>query len=315
MPDILNRDKAAKIPESIRFGTSSWTYPGWNELVYFKKYKNEKEFRANALSEYAACPWFRTVGIDSAFYSPPSLDQLRRYAAQVPGNFYWISKVWEEITVPSYAKHKRYGAKAGKGNPNFLNADLFNASVLEVCKNDEIKPHVGPFVFEFQTFDGPMAKEPQIFLEKLNNFLSQLPKDFRYSIELRTPALLTPEYFQTLNKHEVTHCFNHWTRMPALVDQMKHAAMAGGLAADFLVARILTPLGLSYRGAVERFSPYNKIKEPNPNMRKDVIRLLKRALQKGNEVFVVINNRVEGNAPLTIEAIGSALLEELDGKP
>jgi hypothetical protein len=50
-------------------------------------------------------------------------------------------------------------------------------------------------------------------------------------------------------------------------------------------------------------------------MRKDVIRLLKRALQKGNEVFVVINNRVEGNAPLTIEAIGSALLEELDGKP
>jgi hypothetical protein len=103
--------------------------------------------------------------------------------------------------------------------------------------------------------------------------------------------------------------------MPALVDQMKYAAVAGGLTANFFVARILTPLGLSYRGAVERFSPYNEIKEPNPNMRKDVIRLLKRALQKGNEVFVVINNRVEGNAPLTIEAIGSALLEELDGKP
>ena len=39
-------------------------------------------------------------------------------------------KVWEEITIPSYAKQPRYGSRAGQPNPRFLDATLFNELVL-----------------------------------------------------------------------------------------------------------------------------------------------------------------------------------------
>ena len=39
-------------------------------------------------------------------------------------------KVWEEITIPSYAKQPRYGPRAGQANARFLDAKLFNDLVL-----------------------------------------------------------------------------------------------------------------------------------------------------------------------------------------
>lgn len=37
--------------------------------------------------------------------------------AQVPRDFGFCSKVWEELTVPAYANLPRYGAKGGTANP------------------------------------------------------------------------------------------------------------------------------------------------------------------------------------------------------
>ena len=62
---------AAGIPPLIRFGTSSWTYPGWKGLVYHRDYGG-KGTAAPMLAEYSEFPLFRTVGIDSSFYGPPT---------------------------------------------------------------------------------------------------------------------------------------------------------------------------------------------------------------------------------------------------
>src|SRR2546430_4889844 len=61
---------AQRIPPSIRFGTSTWTYDGWAGEVYHRSYRSAQP--ARRLEEYARYPLFRTVGIDSAFYEPPS---------------------------------------------------------------------------------------------------------------------------------------------------------------------------------------------------------------------------------------------------
>lgn len=99
--------------------------------------------------------------------------------------------------------------------------------------------------------------------------------------------------------------------MPPLIDQMKALAAGGGLNAGFYVARILTPLGLSYADAVKRGEPYDCIVGELPEMRRDVIRLAHRALDKNADAYILINNRAEGCAPLTIDALTVMLSEEL----
>ena len=118
----------------IRFGTSTWTYEGWQGQVYTRHYA-KSTFTRECLGEYCQYqyqgePLFRTVGNDSTFYRPPTANQLRHYLSQIPEDFQMCFKVWEEITIPSYAKQPRYGARAGQSNPRFLDANLFNELVL-----------------------------------------------------------------------------------------------------------------------------------------------------------------------------------------
>ena len=311
----FNLDAAASLPPNIRFGTSSWTYPGWQGLIYHREYRNEKELKASCLEEYSSFPWFRTVGIDSTFYGPPRVSTLQRYAEQVPDDFLWVSKVWEEITIPVYARHKRYGDKAGKTNPNFLNSALFIEKVLAPYSEQGLRQKTGPFVFQFQRLGSDYTKPPERFFDKLSAFLEKLPAEFQYAVEVRSPELLTVEYFGLLNNFGATHCFNHWTQMPPLREQMLLAAQAGGLSAPFYVSRILTPHGISYQQAVKRFSPYSKIVEPIPGMRKDLVTLAKRALQREVNAFIIVNNRCEGNAPQTIDAVGQMIVEGAANSP
>jgi len=304
-------DIANKLPKNILFGTSSWTYPGWQGSIYQDSYKDEKDLKARCLSEYSKFPWFRTVGIDSSFYGPLRENTIERYASMVPKDFCWVSKVWEQITVPVFPKHKRYGKKAGLKNSDFLNPALFIETVLAPYKKSSLEHHAGPFVFQFQHLDSPFKEKPEIFFEKLNYFLKNLPEDFQYAVEIRNKEFLNHEYFNILNSNAATHCFNHWSYMPGLKSQMLAAASAGGLKAPFYVSRLLTPLGLNYKQAVSKFQPYKEISKPNMEMRSDIGKLIKRAIKKSVKTYIIVNNRSEGHSPGTISEIGKETIRSL----
>lgn len=286
----------------IRFGTSSWNYPDWKGSIYRKEYRSEKEFTRYSLREYAADSRFTTVGIDRFFYAPPNISLLREYADMVPDDFVWVSKVWERITIPRYPSHPRYGKLKGLENPQFLDPQVFEQQVLAPYRDPQVKPHTGPFVFQFGTVSKSLAVYDH-FLERLERFLTALPAEFQYAVEIRNPEFLTDSYFALLNRSGVTHCFNHWHYMPPLKEQMQSAATAGGLEAPFYVARILTPLGVSYQQAVKKYQPYDSLKQPLEEMRKDVVRFVRRAIERQVPAFVIVNNRAEGNAPMTIDAL------------
>ncbi len=176
----------------IRFGTSTWTYEGWQCQVYERQY-TKTAFTCDCLGEVCQYlshghPLFRTVGNDSTFYRPPSANQLPRYLTQIPEDFEMCFKVWEELTIPTYAKHARYGPRAGQSNPNFLNAEAFNKLVLQPYRDAQFAPHTGPFLFEFQRHGMP-AEE---FCARLDAFFAQLPRDFRYAVEIRNSGLWAP---------------------------------------------------------------------------------------------------------------------------
>jgi len=308
-PEELRDPPQGQLPAEIYLGTSTWAFPGWKGIVYHNHYKSEKDFTHNSLKEYSTIPWFRTMCIDSLFYNPPSPSTLTRYAEQTPDYFRWVSKVWERITIISYPKHARYGSLAGQRNPDFLNAELFKERILSAYSDPSVRERTGPFVFQFAPFARSTLPYEE-FIERLAIFLRSLPTEFMYAVEIRNAELLSPQYFQALNEARVSHCFNHWSSMVPLKAQMIAAANAGGLQADFFVARLLTPLGVSYQGAAKLFEPYSELKQPNAQMRADVLSIAKRAIATGKRAFITANNKAEGNSALTMASIGRLLLQE-----
>ncbi len=291
------------IPSSIRFGTSTWTYDGWFGDVYHRRYRGPQP--ASRLEEYARYPLFRTVGIDSAFYDPPSEEELRSYARALPPGFPCVSKVWDRITAKRLGQDAPQPGLAGIRNPDFLNAALFKDSVLGPYSR-VFRDHAGCFVFEFQSMRGKDLPDPLQWADQLDDFLKELPRDFRYAVELRNPELLTGVHGEVLKRHGVAHVFNSWTEMPAIGDQVD---LGWTLPTDFTVARALLKPGRRYSDAVKQFQPYDRVQEPVPSLRNDLVRLVSQAHQRRVEAFILANNRAEGNAPGTIRAVARMWLE------
>ena len=74
---------------------------------------------------------------------------------------------------------------------------------------------------------------------------------------------------------------------------------------DLCGARFLLKPGRSYRDAVELFSPYQRVQEPNPDARAAGAKLIKEGVAAGRrqKTFIYVNNRLEGNALITIDAV------------
>lgn len=88
--------------------------------------------------------------------------------------------------------------------------------------------------------------------------------------------------------------------MPPLADQ--HTRMQV-FPAVFTVLRLLTPLKRSYEAAKRRAEPYTKIVGELPQMQRETVHLVRQAVSEGRHVYVLVNNRSEGNAPLTVQAL------------
>ncbi len=283
----------------IHFGTSTWAYEGWQGIVYHKAYP-KKRFKQDCLAEYAHYEHhgerlFTTVGFDFTFYGPPTPQLLAHYAAQLPPGFCACAKVWQEITVPVFPSGLRYRKMAGP-NPHFLDLEYFLEMVLPPF-DEAFQEHTGPFIFEFQR-SGIEARE---FLPKLDRFLSGLPRRYDYAVEVRTPMLLGSRYGDILKANGVAHVYNHLYGMPSLAEQ--HQALGCSFSAPFTVMRLLTPRDMAYHDAVKVYQPYHRLVRPLPDMRKDTIRLINQAVDDHVRAHVLVNNRSEGSAPLTVQAL------------
>lgn len=291
-----------RLPKKLRFGTSSWTFPGWAGLVYHRRYPNQRAFLRDSLGEYAQHPLMRTVGIDRGYYTPVPEEDLAHYASQVPQDFRAAMKVWQGVSMPGYPKHPRYGAKAGEDNPGFLDAELFTQSQFEAVRS-AFSRSMGPWVLEIPPSPTPL--DPTWFSEKLDAFLEAAPRDFPFAVELRDRKLLTAQYARTLQKHRASHVFNYWSRMPKLREQM---AVEGLLEGPLLVLRLLLPPGGRYADLKEAYAPFDRLLSPQPQMRQDVVQLVQAALDRDKECYVIVNNKAEGSSPLTVRSLAELLV-------
>jgi hypothetical protein len=88
--------------------------------------------------------------------------------------------------------------------------------------------------------------------------------------------------------------------MPAIGVQVQ---LPEASASGFTVARALLRPGRLYEEAVAKFSPYQQVQDPNPEVRQALRGLISRSRDRHEPSYIFVNNRLEGNAPQTIEAI------------
>ena len=284
--------------QNIFIGTSSWKYEGWLGQIYTsERYEtrrkfSRKRFEAECLAEYAEI--FPVVCGDFSFYHFPSPEYWSKLFASAPPQLKFALKVPEQVTADVFPRHPRYGSRAGTENETYLNSEALRALFLEPLQPYHAR--LAPLIFEFGARSASMPE----FVSHLDLFLSSLPNDFQYAAEVRNRAYLSAPYFQCLHAHHVAHVFNAWTRMPALAEQI---AMPDSFTAPFTVVRALLRQGRPYEEAVDKFSPYREVADPNPEGREALRELIRRMKEERRTSYIFVNNRFEGNAPQTIEAI------------
>jgi uncharacterized protein YecE (DUF72 family) len=302
--EALKMKAAALAERGVLLGTSSWKYAGWRGMLYdesrylWRDKVAESRFEKNCLSEYAEV--FKTVCVDAAYYTFPSLKYLAGLASQVPTGFQFGFKVTDAITLKKFPNLPRFGQRAGKPNEQFLDAEAFERGFLKPCES--IRSHVGILMFEFSRFYSTDFEHGRDFVSVLDSFLSKLPKGWPYGIEMRNKNWLKPEYFDCLARHGVTHVYNSWTEMPPVAEQM--ALPGSETNPELVAARFLLKPGRKYEEAVKSFQPYDKTKEVNDDARNAGAALIsagKKSLKR--KTFIFVNNRLEGNALETIKAM------------
>jgi uncharacterized protein YecE (DUF72 family) len=284
---------AERIPPTVRFGTMSWSYPGWTGIVYGANV-TPKDLADHGLTAYAKHPLFRAVEIDRTYYEPLRDTALRSYAEQTPDDFRFVVKAHEACTLRQFPKHARYGKRRGETNDRYLDpAYAADACVAPMVQG--LGSKAAALLFPFPPQD--VAEKAEAFAARLHDFLRRLPAGVTYAVELRNKHLFTADYVAALADVGAVHCHNAWPGMPPVLAQLKRTPPP---ARRLLLVRWLMREGDAYEKAAERYAPFDKLVEEDTPNRAVIARASSGAAAHGVPAIVLVDNKAEGCAPESI---------------
>ena len=296
---------AASLPDGLRMGTSSWSFPGWQGIVYSRK-RGTAHLAREGLREYVQHPLLRTVGIDRSYYAPIPADDLQAYAAQLPDGFSCCIKAPAAVTSPILTGFGRHSE-----NPDYLSPDRLATDLLEPI-SAHFSGHAGPIILQFPPPARGRPSSPDRFVEGLDRLLEGIRTAFPLAVEIRDKWALTDSYRRVLVRHGAAHVYNYWSAMPLPGAQARFVPPE---EQPFVLIRLLLRPGTWYEEQREVFAPFNRIAAPDDAMRRDVLAIIKRAATAGRLTYLLVNNKAEGSAPLTIEALAERLVvDETNGR-
>ncbi len=289
---------AARLPRKLRMGTSSWSFPGWEGIVYDRR-ASQSSLAQHGLEAYAAHPLLRTVGVDRTYYRPIKADDFRGYADAVPDDFRFLVKADRLLTSPIDPE------ASGVRRPNALFLDpAYAANEVIAPLVEGLGSKAGPLLFQFSPIPPNLVGGRGAFLERLHRFVEALPKGPLYAIELRTPAFLTDTYVQLLEATGAAHCFNVHPAMTAVDRQFE---LIQPFYQPALIVRWMLHAGLRYEAAQDRYEPFDRIVDEDAPSRERIAVAVLDALIAERDVFVVANNKAEGSAPLSVFRLGERI--------
>jgi len=282
---------AERIPANLRLGTSSWSFPGWDGIVYDRR-ASEAALAKHGLGAYAHHPLLRTVGLDRTYYRPISAGEFQDYAAAVPDDFRFLVKADRLLTSPTDP-----GPDTIRGaNPLFLDSSYAIQEVVGPMM-EGLGSKAGPLLFQFSPIPPNLVGGHEAFADRLQGFLEALPEGLVYSVELRTPAFMTERYALLLEETGAAHCYNVHPAMSSLERQL---AVVRPFEQPALVVRWMLHAGLKYQVAKDRYEPFDRIVDEDTDSLERIAVATLDALVAEKGVFIVVNNKAEGSSPLSV---------------
>jgi uncharacterized protein YecE (DUF72 family) len=292
--------QAPALPVDIRLGTSSWFFPGWRGLVY-EGVHPQVALSKKGLEAYAQIPLLRTVSLDRTFYAPITTVQYQNYARQVPDHFSFVVK------APALVCDAVVRDEEGRGkvpNPHFLDAAIAAREFVVPCI-EGLGEKAGPLVFQVSPLPRGLVEEATTVIERLAAFFAALPQELGkqrplYALELRNAELLTPRLMKMLSAAGVRYCVGLHDRMPEVERQEAALKALDGDTPGALVVRWNLHRGFLYQAAKQRYEPFDRLVDEDPETRLVLARMVAAAFKAKRKVWITANNKAEGSAPLSL---------------
>jgi uncharacterized protein YecE (DUF72 family) len=305
-------------------GTMSDRYAGWLGQIYpsakysgritqrSKKLRSrvfeERVLPVESLTDYFE--HFPVLEIDFTFYRP-----LLDSKGQPTQNFHVLRKYSQNMTdkdrvflkVPQ-AVCARKVRKAGTfaDNETYLDRALYSerfyAPACEILGDK-----LGGLIFEQEYQRRDSQSLPEQAAEEWAGFFDSIPQDPRCHLEIRTERLLTPELFRVLKSQGIGLVLSHWTWLPSLRRQLEKAGEPLLSRDNSQVVRLITPRGKTYEDTYSRAFPFDSLIEGmlHDSTVEETVEIIQGVVQRGSQLYLFINNRAGGNAPLTAQKIAS----------
>lgn len=295
---------AAALSPHIHLGTSTWSYPGWQGLVWAGRH-GEATLSRTGLPAYAAHPLLRAVGIDRGFYRALAASEFQRHAEQVPAGFRFTVK------APSLVTDALLRSEHGRGqqpNPLFLDAATALQDFIEpACEG--LGPAIGALVFQLSPLPAQRLARMNEQFDQLHALLLALPKPPAgvIAVEVRDAAWLTPNLVALLRDTGARYCVGLHPKLPPLTEQLPllRALWPGPLVVRWNLNRLHGAYG--YEDAEKKYGEFSEMLDPDPETRAELARIIRGTAGAGQDVFVTISNKAEGSAPLSVRALAQAI--------
>lgn len=271
---------------NIRLGTSSWSSKDWVGPFY-PHGTPPGEF----LKVYAT--HFDAVETDATYYRVPTREMVRSWANKTPDQFTMTAKFPRSIchagegSLPDAEKLLDIDGTARDRN-EFLGALM------------ELGPKCGPLLLQFPYFNKRVFSHAKPFYEKLDMYLSVLPPDFRFAVEIRNKTWLRPEFLEILRRHSAGMVLVDQAWMPHGDELPKRI---NPVTSDFLYIRLL--------------GDRKKIEEITMTWEKEVIdhtdrlarwaKVIRELAPQVHETFTFANNHYAGHGPATVRRLKELL--------
>jgi uncharacterized protein YecE (DUF72 family) len=266
------------ISDNLSIGTVAWAKQDWVGSFYPKNLAP-----AAFLETYARS--FRTVEVDATFYRIPPRSMVTGWRDRSPKGFVFAAKVPRVITQTKVL------------------ANCSSEFSLFLKNMEPLEDKLGPLLLQFPYFNKNTFASREQFDKILRPFLSALPKDFRFAIEVRNKNWITWDFVELLREHSVGFVLLDQAWMPR-IDTLAQALDL--VTSDFCYVRFMG----DRKGLEQRTQKFDEIIEDKTEDMQVWAEELKKIVAKGTRTYTFFSNYYAGYGP------GSAkLFEEIWERP
>jgi len=332
--DVLNLDEFQfrGLHPHVFMGTASDRYAGWIGQIYSEeRYKGRistrthiiggRSFREEVLPVESVEEYFHhfsVLELDFTFYGLLLGEGLK------PTQTYHVLQAYKRyltrddrliLKVPQVICAQRLWRGGGSvENHDYLNPEIFTHSFYEPATS-LLGDLINGFIFEQEYQAKKDRVSPREYVEALDGFLDEIPKDDRYHIETRTDPYLIAPYLKVLETHGVGQVLSHWTWLPPLRTQFIKSGGTFSNSGSQCIIRLMTPLRVRYEESYAMAFPFDTLVDGmlDPHMVEETVEIMSAAIDQGVHTNVVVNNRAGGNAPIIAQKVSERFLEKRRG--